>query len=104
MLSGVENEEYMRFLLVLHNRLKNLIGDDEFINKTCHKCLKNNKQIYSNDCKLYYNRILSSIGFPSNFIRTGTGYIDLLSTTKTNERLCSVSAVENVTKLETCEE
>lgn len=93
----------MRFLLALHNRLKNLIDDDELINKTCRECMKNNehKQVYSDGCALYYNRDLSNIGFPSNFIRTGTGYIDLLSTTKTKELLCSVSAVERVIELET---
>jgi hypothetical protein len=72
-LSGSKNEEYMRLLLVLHDRLINLIGDDEFINKTCKECKKQNKQMSSGDCKLYYNRDLSSIGFPSNFILTKTG-------------------------------
>jgi len=68
MLSSTENEEYMRFLLAFHNRLKKLIGDDEFINKTCGECEKQNKQMCFNDCKLYHTRDLSSIGFPSNLI------------------------------------
>jgi hypothetical protein len=75
MLASVENEEYMRFLLALHNKLINLIGNDEFINKTCNECMVTNKhkQIYSSNCELYYDRDLSSIGFPSNFILTKTG-------------------------------
>jgi hypothetical protein len=72
-LSGSENEEYMRLLFVLHDRLTNLIGDDEFINKTCKECEKQNKQMSFGDCNLYYNRDLSSIGFPSSFILTKTG-------------------------------
>ena len=59
------SKKYRDHLLLFSVKIKN--------DKYCSDCQKNNKQMSMADCKLFQEKDLSNIGFPSNFIFTKTG-------------------------------